>query len=352
MSQLINLTAYDAVPLVTTGIDGRFEVTVVIKATYRWDERGQCAPIKPQPVTMKDEYAGDPAFSGLVRASDLSPPKANVDVLLSGAIVFPQPITEIDVHLSLGNRLSKRIRVFGDRFWLPAATADLAPSQPRPVSRVPIVWERSFGGADPADSKCIELRNPAGSGVAKDPKTLERKPAPNFEDPNNLLPARLSRPAPVGFGPVAPHWQPRVGLAGTYDESWNNNRRPLPPEDFSPHYFNLAPADQQVDAYQPGEELRLFTVPPVLAVRICLPVLQVPVTVVTADDVNDEVAVVDTIILEPEERRLSLLARACTELGEDPMSLGPIIVGETTAGMRKAIENGKAYPWQRVRQRP
>ena len=349
MSQLINLTAHQAAPLVNTGIDGHYQVTAIVKATYRWDERGRCTPIEPQPVLMADEYAGQPGLSGLLRASDLSPPKVKVDVLLAGAIAFPKPITEVDVELSLGTRLCRRARVFGDRVWLPAVTADLAPSQPRAVTRVPIAWERSFGGSDPNDPKCVEPRNPVGSGVTEDPKTLEGKPAPNFEDPGNLLPARMSRPTPVGFGPIAPHWQQRSSLAGTYDESWQNHRRPLPPDDFSPEYFNVAPGDQQVDEYEPGEELRLFNLTTALRERICLPVLQVPVTFVATDEVSDEVAAVDTVIVEPEERRLSLVARARTELAEGPMSLGRIIIGELTAGMSKDIENGKEYPWDRTR---
>lgn len=35
MSQRIDLTACDAAPLVDTGVDGQYQVTAVIKATYR-----------------------------------------------------------------------------------------------------------------------------------------------------------------------------------------------------------------------------------------------------------------------------------------------------------------------------
>ncbi|MFY0539342.1 DUF2169 domain-containing protein [Nannocystis pusilla] len=34
-------------------------------------------------------------------------------------------------------------------------------------------------------------------------------------------------PPPVGFGPVAPQWQPRLGLAGTYDSQWMEQRAPV-----------------------------------------------------------------------------------------------------------------------------
>ena len=130
------------------------------------------------------------------------------------------------------------------------------------------------------------------------------------------------------------------------------NRRPLPPTDFSLEYFNVAPKDQQVDEYQPGEELRLVNMTTVARDIVRLPVLEVPVTFVTTEELSEEIAVVDTIIVEPEERRLSLIARASTELPAGPMSLARIIIGQLTQGMRTAIEKNKVYPWQRKRRGP
>jgi hypothetical protein len=234
MSYIVNLTDFEVAPLVNTGLDGAWQATAIVKATYAGSENGRCSPVVGQPVLLADEFAGPPATSGLLRASELSPPKAKVDVLLAGALAFPQPVTMVDVQLTVGSRLKKTARVFGDRFWLPGVVADLALSQPRPVMRVPIAWERSFGGSDPEDVKCVEPRNPAGSGVTKQPKSLQGMPAPNFEDPQNLLPVRAGRPAPMGFGPIAPHWHPRLQLAGTYDDRWQTGRRPLPRPTFRP----------------------------------------------------------------------------------------------------------------------
>jgi len=352
MSQIVNLTDFEVAPLVSTSIDGRWQATTIIKATYTWDGSGQCTLVEALPVLLAEEFAGPPATSGLLRASELSPPKPKVDVLLAGALAFPRPVVQVDVELSVGSRLLKRARVFGDRAWLPGVVADLTPSQPRPVTRVPIAWERSFGGSDPIDTKCIEPRNPAGSGVAKDPKSLHGKPAPNFEDAQNLLPVHVAKPTPIGFGPIAAHWQQRLALAGTYDEAWEKHRRPLPPLAFSPAYFNVAPVDQQLDGYQPGEELRLVNMTTAIHDRIRLPELHVPITFASSDEMSEDIATVDTLIVEPEERRLSLLARTQTELNEGPMSLIRIVVGELTEGMRKAIEKNKAYPWERTRRGP
>jgi hypothetical protein len=349
MSEIVNLTKHEVAPLVNVGLDGGWQATAIVKATYTWGDDGRCSPVDGTPILLVDEFAGQPATSGLLRASELSPPKPKVDVLLAGALVFPKPVTFADVQLSVGSRLGKIARVFGDRYWLPGVVSDLALTEPRPVTRVPIAWERSFGGADPEDAQCIEAKNPAGSGVAKDAKNLRGKPAPNFEDPRSLLPARIGRPTPIGFGPIAPHWQPRLKLAGSYDERWQTARRPLPPLDFSPEYFNVAPPDQRLDDYLPNEEVRLVNMTTAGRDVIRLPVLDVPVTFVTTAEICEEVAVVDTVIIEPEERRLSLLARAQTDLADGPMSLSRIVFGGLTEGMRKAIEKNKVYPWNRRR---
>jgi hypothetical protein len=49
------------------------------------------------------------------------------------------------------------------------------------------------------------------------------------------------RPSPAGFGPIACHWQPRVGFAGTYGDAWVANRLPLLPDDFDDRFFQSAP---------------------------------------------------------------------------------------------------------------
>jgi hypothetical protein len=77
------------------------------------------------------------------------------------------------------------------------------------------LWvQNNTSGADPADARTNEPRNPAGSGVTKRPAELQGKQAPSFEDPASLIKSSTDRPVPRGFGPVASHWQPRCQLAG------------------------------------------------------------------------------------------------------------------------------------------
>ena len=87
-------------------------------------------------------------------------------------------------------------------------------------------------------------------------------------------------------------------------------------------------------------------------VQFILPALAVPVTFVSSDDANEGTATVDTIIIEPEARRFSLVAKAQATLAEGPQSLDRIVVGELTRGMRQALEIGKCYPWSRHGRKP
>jgi hypothetical protein len=86
---------------------------------------------------------------------------------------------------------------------------------------------------------------------------------PNIEDPVHMISSARDHPAPVGFGPVARHWQPRARYAGTYDAAWQRQRRPLLPNDFDARYQRAAPVEQQVDGFLVGGEgVRLLNLHP------------------------------------------------------------------------------------------
>ena len=63
---------------------------------------------------------------------------------------------------------------------------------------------------------------------------------------------------PAGFGIVGRAWAPRLALAGTYDESWEDNQWPGLPQDFDFGYWNGAPVDQQVAFPTPDARVALF----------------------------------------------------------------------------------------------
>lgn len=343
MGMLVNLTPHAVGELAGKDADGRPMFVAIVKATYGWEQDGSVRPMAPLPIQEADAFADAPATSGLLAASDLSPPKPRVDVLLRGTLFFPKPITEVDVALRVGTRLRKVARVFGARHWLPGMVHDMVPSKPRPTQALPFAWELSFGGSDAQDTRASEPRNPAGTGVTKRPAELQGQQAPSFEDPANLIRSSKDRPAPRGFGPVAAHWQPRVQLAGTYDEAWQASRAPLPPKDFDPAYWNAAPEDQQLPDYQPGEQVQLLNMSERGVDTFALPELEVPAVCSARDSVVETFAQVDTIVIEPAERRFSLVARAAFSPRPNLLALGQVIVGTPTAAALRALSSGKVY---------
>jgi hypothetical protein len=80
VSAVVNLTHTHAASVVGTGLDGKWQVTVVVKATCVWERTGKAIATEPRPIAPTEEFAGEPATSGLLRASELLPMKAEVDL--------------------------------------------------------------------------------------------------------------------------------------------------------------------------------------------------------------------------------------------------------------------------------
>ncbi len=59
----------------------------------------------------------------------------------------------------------------------------------------------------------------------------------------------------LDFGPLPSHGPVRRRHAGTYDQRWHDERRPLPPEDLDPRFWQVAPPEQQVPGHLNGGEL-------------------------------------------------------------------------------------------------
>jgi hypothetical protein len=142
-------------------------------------------------------------------------------------------------------------------------------------------------------------------------RKLEGIPLPNIEDPAKLIASPGDRPAPMGFGAVAPHWTPRPKYAGTYDETWQKSRAPYLPKDFDPRFLQVAPEDQQVHGYlRGGEPVEIAGATPSGVLRFALPARRVDVVFHLDSGVERRSANLDTVILRPDESRLVLVWRA------------------------------------------
>lgn len=257
MWQLDNHTPFAAERAWVRDRNGAEIWVVAVKGTFDILPDGTTAVSQEQPpVVMAPEYRDpdNPAESSLTYDMDLVRTKTTTDVLLTGHAYVPQgtPTKEFEVALRVGP-IVKRLAVIGDRKWVGTTM-----SRPLPFTQMPVTYERAYGGFDPqlreTESPAWDARNPIGTGFAKSAEAIDGQMLPNIEHPDQRIRKWNDRPQPAGFGPICSHWQPRVDLAGTYDDRWQQTRFPLLPNDFDDRHYQCAPVDQQTSRFLTGNE--------------------------------------------------------------------------------------------------
>ena len=310
MFQLKNTTPFAAELMLAPDPDGVDTLYTVVKGTFVTGERVTLAD-EQQPVALADQHHGDPAASSIRVPSDVCLGKPGTDVVMSASAYAAgeRPTWQSDVSVTVG-ALTKTVRVFGDRVWDAAGSVTWV----APFVRMPLVWERAFGGRDDTPAGPVaEPRNPVGAGFRSSDgaRPLAGVPLPNVEDPVALLTSWKEAPPPAGFAPLAPHWQPRAGYAGTYDDAWQQQRAPYLPKDFDRRFFQLAPAGLWRNGYlQGGETVEIRGASPSGTLRFTLPAVRLRVSYRVERAVEERPVVLDTVLLEPDAGRVALVWRA------------------------------------------
>lgn len=255
---LKNFTAHVAERAWVRDRNGADTWIVVVKATFAITPDGNLDLAPEQaPVDMTPVYIGNPGQSSLLCESDMDYPNSGTDLLLHGHAYAPygRPCRSVEVTMRAGP-VHKQLRVYGDRRW-ESGFLGPAMSPAEPFLRMPLVYERAFGGIDVAENGEVlgwERQNPIGAGYASTKRRLAGKLAPNIEYADEPAAPDKRQMRPAGFGPIARDWSPRVQRAGTFDEAWMKSRMPLFPLDFDDRFYHCAPDDQQVPGYLRGGE--------------------------------------------------------------------------------------------------
>jgi hypothetical protein len=281
------------------GID---TLVVAVKVTYKTYPRFVLADVQ-RPVELGDRYSGDPTRTGLIAASELTLQKQGTDVVMIGDArthrEYPAPYAA--VSLSVAER-KMTIGVFGDRYWESLGRI----SSPRPFVRMPLVWERAFGGTVPErgrDGLRASSLNPVGAGL----RNRVGDPLPNLEDPRAPITGLGDTPDPVCFAPVAPGWLPRREHAGTYDAEWVRKRSPYLPSDFSRRFFNAGPGPFAFDRFLVGgEPVEAIGVSPHGGMRFTLPRCQLLLHVRVAGGWEMLMPFLNTVTLHPDSDEVAL----------------------------------------------
>lgn len=311
-----NGTPFALEPLFLADEEGRPLLVPLVKATYALGPRGVALADEQAPVSPGGAPYGDPAVSSYRYEPECAFAKPATDVVLVGSAVAPKPGTaELLVAFQVGP-VRKGVRVLGDRVFFKAA-GTVGMTRPAPFERIPLRWERAFGGWDRShpDPRKHELepRNPVGVGFRGGGSRFEEGlRCPNLEDPARPFKGWGDRPPPAGVGFTSPSWQPRARYAGTYDERWTKERAPLLPTDFDRRFLNAAAPGLVAPGYLRGDE-------PVLVAGVSvtgglsfhLPGVAPPEVIVEHRGREDarSATSLDTVIVDADAGRLFLLWR-------------------------------------------
>lgn len=343
MLQLKNTTPFKPAIAIFPDENGIDTLYVLVKATFTLGANPTVAEEQVPPV-FADEYWGEPGASSLKYASDIHLCKPSTDVVLVGQAWATRPprVPVLDVSLSVAER-RKDLRVFGNRQWR-AGFGSLSMSPPEPFESMPITYERAYGGVHVVDPQKPEVlaeeRNPVGVGFLgkRDSRALAGQPLPNIEDPKAPIRNPGDAVSPAGFGFIAPSWLPRRSFAGTYDEAWQKGRAPYLPADFNPRFFNAAHPDLVFDRHlRGGEPVQVLNASPAGPLSFNFPAARFQVKVKIAGKVEEPPLNLETVLIEPDARRLCLTWR-----GKVPCDKKALKVEEISVALQDLTPKGAA----------
>lgn len=263
--QIENRTPYRVMAMPGLDRDGQEVVTLIVKGAFTLAGRGRAEPLSVEEqvdIVMADEPAGEPGVSPTKVESDLAMFKPATDLVLLGFAYAPRGgvSRKFEVGFSVGQHVQ---------------LGELTCEEKAP--RVAL-------------------------------HEMERyEPRAGWFGPQN---------APFGFGFFPKNRTPRVELAGTYDEKWTQTRSPLLPADFDVRFFQGAFPGLIVPGSLRGDEaVSAVGVTPDGRLRTTLPGEVISARAILEGAELVERPRLDTVILEPEHRRLVLVWRWMVAVG-------------------------------------
>jgi hypothetical protein len=348
---LLNATGMAAGYTLGMEPNGAERLVVAIKGTFTLPLSGDAPKLADAqvPLTDADKFTGAPGQSAVVAECDWAAQKPRCDILLNGSAYAPRgrPAERVQVGIKLGN-WQKVFSVVGNRVWRGGAVARA--TAPEPFEAMPISYDNAFGGVDnfhpdPGQHRAY-MPNPIGRGYHRllEPYLVDNTPAPNTEESNAPVTTPNGDYRPMSFGAVGRNFVPRLTYAGTYDQNWQDNVFPFLPADFSPAYFQAAPEDQQLDKIAGGEPVILLNLTPDGRRDFKLPMVDVPVVFILRNgDREEATTAIDTVLIEPDARRFTMVWRVSRPLKRDIFEVKRVVAGQMSRAWWRSIETGKKY---------
>jgi hypothetical protein len=337
-------------------------LVVLAKRTYALAPDGPCVPADEQlPIRITPIF--DAKRDNLLIADvETYPFKLLTDVVVRGH-VYPGSRTQVDAGVSVPP-VVKALSVQGDRRCVRGAGGRLCFSEPAPFEKMPLEYDRAYGGWDRrcearrgnrwsllapyaqentdlrAYNPYIYPRNRHGRGylVEEEPEAIDELVLPNIEDPDDLLtPERLAAghphdwhtmPLPAGTTWIPPAYFYRGAFLGMYPfwkqlpDTLPESKRELLPREvrevsiFKAHplvlrYTNGASPGLQVPYLLPGACITLKHIHPTKS-RFTIE-LPDDVPQISVDGRDGKLVVTEPVMhhveIEPDEGRMSIVWR-------------------------------------------
>jgi hypothetical protein len=310
MWEIRNNTRFASAATIVIDKTGEKHWVVVVKGTFNIskDSKTELAEEQIEPL-FAPQYRGVPGESSLIYEQDLLPGKPRSDIYLNATAHAPngRPVTKLIVGIQTAG-VNKKLIVHGDRIWKRNPIGIASASTLKPFLKMPIVYERAYGGFDQQDpnpaNHRLDPRNPVGTGLFKKKAHRAGNPLPNiahYKQGKNIQWA-------AGFGALCSYWKPRLDYQGTYDDKWIKTRKPLLPDDYDPLTLQCAPPDQQVTPHlRGGEPISLLNLTSDGVLQFHLPKHYLVFSTHIGHKRLDHRAILNTVIIEPDYPRVVMV---------------------------------------------
>lgn len=246
--ELRNLTPFPMQVWDSFTVDRYTIGTLLVRSKHKLVQQGNIwyLPLDPDQGSLfaADSFYAEVGQSSLRFCSDYIAHKPRTDIILNTQAWAPngKPSPHWLARVKIAQH-EHCLAIFGARHWTRKFGWWL--SEPEPCTQVAIRYENAFGGGinlngpeSAPNYLDFEPRNPLGCGLLHKNHPDKHVVAPQIENPNDLIDIGYpyKRPTPMGLGAIGRSWEPRLSLAGTYDDEWLTKHHPYLPKDFNPSH--------------------------------------------------------------------------------------------------------------------
>lgn len=267
-----NHTPFPAMAWMSLDNQGKEYSSTVVRVKYLFDTMNSEGfwKLKLDPdqgeLFGEDVFYGDDMEASVRYESDYVAYKPHADLVINAYAHTPvakdfwtcgvKAVRYITENKEPTTLVEQWLKVYGKRYWQDNVTG-WSVGQAESTNKVVLRYENAFGGyiinpkykENPTEIKYLEYyeQNPVGKGLIH--KILAKEgniELPQVEAVDTPVTEVYTPYTPQGLGIIHRSWLPRRALAGTFDDSWSQNKSPVMPDDFQESYNNAAHPNLQL----------------------------------------------------------------------------------------------------------